>query len=73
MAQYGKSFVYNGISSEKYNLVIGGFKTVDTTLNNARTIEKGSLNKYRHMVNTWGVNYDDVLKFSIMVKISTWQ
>lgn len=67
MAQYGKSFVYNGISSEKFNLVLGGFKTVDTTLNNARTIEKGSMNKYRHTVNTWGVNYDDVLKFSIMI------
>lgn len=67
MAQYGKSFVYNGVSSERYNLILGGFKTVDTTLNNARTIEKGSMNKYRHTVNTWGVNYDDVLKFSIMI------
>lgn len=67
MAQYGKSFVYNGVSSESYGLVLGGFKVVDTTLNNARTIEKGSMNKYRHTVNTWGVNYDDVLKFSIMI------
>ena len=67
MAQYGKSFVYNGVSSEKYNLILGGFKTVDTTLNNPRTIEKGSMNKYRHTVNTLGVNYDDVLKFSIMI------
>ena len=67
MAQYGKSFVYNGISSEKYDLILGGFKVLDTTLNNSRTIDKGSMNKYRHTVNTWGVNYDDVLKFSIMI------
>lgn len=67
MAQYGKSFVYNGISSEKYNLILGGFEVIDATLNNVRSIEKGSMNKYRHTVNTWGVNYDDVLKFSILI------
>lgn len=67
MAQYGKSFVYNGVSSEAYNLMCGGFKVVDTTLNNARTIEKGSMNKYRHIINTWGVNYDNVLSFSIVL------
>lgn len=67
MAQYGSSFIYNNRSSEEFNLIIGGFQNKDTVLNISRTIEKSSMNKYRHKVNTYGVNYSDVLSFTIQL------
>lgn len=67
MAQYGSSFIYNNRSSVEFDVIIGGFENKDIQLNNARTIEKSTMNKYRHKVNTYGVNYSDVLSFTIQL------
>lgn len=67
MAQYGSSFIYNNRSSEEFDLIIGGFESKSTVLNIDRAVEKSSMNKYRHKVNTYGVNYSDVLSFTIQL------
>lgn len=67
MALHGKSFTYNGRSSEDFDLIIGGFQSVDTPLNLARDITKSTMNRYRHRTNTYGINYNDVLTFNIQL------
>lgn len=67
MANYGKSFVYDGESSEDFDLVICGFSTVDIPLNLKRSTTTSSINRYRKKVNLYGINYDSVLSFSIQL------
>ena len=67
MALHGKSFTYNGRSSEDFDLIIGGFQSVDTPLNLARDITKSTMNRYRHRTNTYGINHNDVLTFNIQL------
>ena len=67
MASYGKSFTYNGRSSADFDLVIGGFQSIDTSLNLERTITKSTMNRFRHRTNTYGINYNDVLTFNIQI------
>ena len=67
MAQYGKSFIYNGRSSEEFGLITAGFRVQDIPLGLSRTTMKSSMNRYRHQVNIYGVNYDDVLTFTLLL------
>ena len=64
---YGKSFIYDGRSSEDFNLMIAGIKVVDIPLNMERNIEVSDMNKYRHRVNVYGVNYKSTLSFTIQL------
>lgn len=67
MAQYGKSFTYDGISSEDFHLVLAGLSIPDTDLGLSRSTEKSTINKYRKQVNVFGTTYDDVLSFTIVL------
>lgn len=67
MGQYGTSFQYNGRSSSEFNLVIAGFQVVDIPLNLKRSTMVSSMNRYRHRVNMYGINYDSVLGFTIQL------
>ena len=67
MAQYGKSFTYNGRSSSEFDMVIAGFQVMDIPLNLKRSTSISSMNRYRHQVNMYGINYDSVLGFTIQL------
>ena len=67
MAQYGKSFTYNGKSSNEFNLAVAGFRVIDIPLNLKRTTTTSGMNKYRHKVNMYGINYDSVLGFTLQL------
>lgn len=67
MGQYGKSFQYNGKSSSEFNLVIAGFRVIDIPLNLKRSTMTSSMNRYRHRVNMYGINYDSVLGFTLQL------
>lgn len=62
---YGKSFTYNGRSSEDFHVIIGGFKPMDTPLNLKRDITASEINRYRKQVSTYGVNYNSTLSFEL--------
>lgn len=67
MANYGKSFVYNGKSSEDFDLTICGFSTVEYPLNLKRNTTISSINRYRKKVNMYGINYDSILSFTVQL------
>ena len=67
MAQYGKSFMYNGRSSEEFGLRMIGFRVIDIPLNLKRNTSISEMNRYRHRVNMYGINYDSVLGFTIQL------
>ena len=67
MGQYGKLFQYNGKSSSEFNLMIAGFQVIDIPLNLKRSTMISSMNKYRHRVNMYGINYDSVLGFTLQL------
>lgn len=64
---YGKSFTYNGRSSEEFHIIISGFQTMDIPLNLKRTTTASAINQYRKQVSTYGVNYDSVLSFTLYI------
>lgn len=67
MGQYGNSFHYNGKSSSEFNLMIAGFQVIDIPLNLKRSTMISSMNRYRHRVNMYGINYDSVLGFTLQL------
>ena len=67
MGQYGNSFQYNGRSSSEFNLSIAGFQVIDIPLNLKRSTMTSGMNRYRHRVNVYGINYDNVLGFTLQL------
>ena len=66
MGQYGKYFDYNGESSEKYNLITGGYNVEDYEFGLERNVDRSEMNRYRSYTYTYGTVYDDVLTFPIL-------
>lgn len=66
MGQYGKYFEYNGESSERYNLVTGGYSVNEYEFGLKRNVDRTEMNKYRNYTYTYGTIYDDVLSFPIL-------
>lgn len=66
MGQYGKYFEYNGESSERYNLVTGGYSVNEYEFGLQRNVDRTEMNKYRSYTYTYGTIYDDVLSFPIL-------
>lgn len=59
------SFVFNGISSSQFNLVIAWFDE-NPSFNTGLTceVQKGEMNLVRHIANQYGTLYSGVLEFS---------
>lgn len=66
MGQYGKYFDYNGVSSEGYNLITGGYSVEDYEFGLEREVDHSEMNRYRSYTYTYGTVYDDVLIFPII-------
>lgn len=66
MGQYGKYFDYNGQSSERFNLITGGYNVEDYVFGLEREIDHSELNRYRSYANTYGTVYEDVLTFPLL-------
>ena len=69
MNVYGKNFIFNGISSEKYNLVLCSIDSHEPNRETGltQTLNKGELNPHRNTPNLYSVQYSDVLKFDITI------
>lgn len=66
MAKFGKSFIYDGKSTEDFGSIIGSFENkTETELGLDRTVDRGEINMYRSRANHFGTHYDDVLTFEI--------
>lgn len=64
-----KSFVYNGVSSDSYNLLLCWMDDKpNITMNGLkRNIEVGSLNNVRLKTNTYGITYDGNIEFTFYI------
>ena len=64
-----KSFVYDGVSLlEDYGYMLVEFEEkTDVELSLARTLDKGTVNKYKAQYDVYGVTYDSELVFPISI------
>lgn len=63
---FGKHFIYDGHSSEEFNLTIASFDSNDEIpMGLTRNILKGETNRFRTSPNHMGTSYDDVLTFKV--------
>lgn len=68
MAIYGKSFIFNGQSSDMYNIILASFRLPDTfEMGLSRSLITGEMNKYRTSRNYNGWKYSDVLQFEFSI------
>lgn len=69
MNVFGKSFEFNGILSDRYDVVLCSFNTVDNNRSNGISykISKGNITENRPSPNFYGKSYGNVLEFQIEI------
>lgn len=67
MGSYGQYFIYDGKSSEEFDIVIAGLQKYDTPLNLSRDVSQSTINRYRTILNTYGVKYTEPLSFNLQL------
>ena len=68
MAIYGKSFTYNGKSSDDFDIFLASVNTISSyEMGLDQSMIVGEMNKYRNHQNYNGVKYNDVLSFEFSI------
>ena len=69
MNVFGKSFEFNGVLSDRYDVILCSFNTIDNNRSNGISykISKGNITENRTSPNFYGKSYGNVLEFQMEI------